>query len=287
MRLKDRLSPYPILDDYSDDYINSSFTAKYELTLQFKEIYGKIQFQLHNKEIQDLIKDKKAEFLVHIECSYTCYRKKFSSFENEIEFKLKSVDLAQTIEIRTFVVLVKDVTGFASSDFHPDYLGQIFNLQAHQIIAIGTAKDFKINKDDKDLESFPSILKIVKITDKRKESLSVDTDEDNYILIGLSEEIYELYANLGKNLYKATAFSLILLPAMMIVLERMYRYKEDEDFNSKHWVQVMQYILEKNKVSLDKISIENDTLLTLSQSIFADPIGRSFQELESCSERME
>ena len=38
MRVKSRLSPYPILDNYGDDYVNSSFDAEYEMTTQFSEI---------------------------------------------------------------------------------------------------------------------------------------------------------------------------------------------------------------------------------------------------------
>ena len=104
MRVKSRLSPYPILDNYGDDYVNSSFDAEYEMTTQFSEIYAKIRFHLENKEIEELIKNEKAQYLVHVECPSTCFRMKFSSTENEIEFKLSSVNLAKILEIRTFIV---------------------------------------------------------------------------------------------------------------------------------------------------------------------------------------
>ena len=129
------------------------------------------------------------------------------------------------------------------------------------------------------------LIQIMKTSDK-KGSLTVNTDSDNYIMVGLSEDVYELYARLGKNTYKSTAFSLVLLPALMIVLQRMHANKDDEDYKSRHWFQVINSILENNKQKLDDITIENDTLLMVCQSIFADPISRSFKELDSCSERM-
>lgn len=285
MRVKSRLSPYLILDNYGDDYVNSSFDAEYEMTTQFSEIYAKIRFHLENKEIEELIKNEKAQYLVHVECPSTCFRMKFSSTENEIEFKLSSVNLAKILEIRTFIVLTQDIKNFKSVDFHPDYLGETFNLFKHQIIAIGIGKNYILNKDDRDLESLPSVIQIMKTSDK-KGSLTVNTDSDNYIMVGLSEDVYELYARLGKNTYKSTAFSLVLLPALMIVLQRMHANKDDEDYKSRHWFQVINSILENNKQKLDDITIENDTLLMVCQSIFADPISRSFKELDSCSERM-
>lgn len=286
MRIKNRLSPYPILNNYGDDYVQSSFNAEYEVTTQFTEVYGKITFDLDNSEILALISAGCAEYLVHIECPSTCYRTKISSTDTEIEFKLSSVNLAKVIEIRTFIVLTKDVDSFTSEKFHPDYAGQKFNLSKHQIIGIGTAKNYNVYKDERDLESLPSVLQIVKMKDKKKGSFSVDTDNDNHIMIGLVDEVYDLYANLGKTTFKSTSFSLILLPALVIVLQRMHENRDDEDFKSRHWFQVINTMLENNNYRLEDVKIENDSLLTVCQSIFADPVNRSFIELESCSERM-
>ena len=59
MRVKNRLSPYPILNDFGDDYIDSSFEVRYEVNTQFTEIYGKLIFELKNDEIKKLIDEKK------------------------------------------------------------------------------------------------------------------------------------------------------------------------------------------------------------------------------------
>ena len=120
MRIKNRLSPYPILDDYGDDYINSSFSAKYDVKTQFTEVNGKIVFHLQNREIESLIQMKKAEYLVHIECPSTSYRCKISSAEPEVEFNINSEYLSKMIEIRTFIVLTQNINGFTSERFHPD-----------------------------------------------------------------------------------------------------------------------------------------------------------------------
>lgn len=286
MRIKNRLSPYPILDNFGDDYVNSSFSVEYDVKTQFTEVYGKLTFELKNKEIQNLIDNGKAVYSAHIECPVTCYRTVKNSNEMEIEFKLNASDVSKVIEIRTFVVLTEDVEGFVSESFHPDYMNQKFNLSAHQILAIGTAKNYNIQKDDRDLDSLPSILQIIKLKDKKKGTLSVNTDNDAHIIIGLSEDIYELYARLGKNAFKASAFSLVLLPALIIVIQRMCINKDDESINSMHWFKVIENMLETNDYRLDDLSVENDSLLTICQSIFSDPIARSFKELDARSERM-
>lgn len=121
MRIKNRLSPYPILNNFGDDYINSSFTVEYDVSTQFTEIYGKLVFDLKNDDIKKLINDKKAAYSVHIECPVTCYRKVLLSEEEEIEFKINAASVSKKIEIRTFIVMTNSIKGFESENFHPDY----------------------------------------------------------------------------------------------------------------------------------------------------------------------
>ncbi len=286
MRIKDRLSPYPILDNRGDDYIDSSFIVEYEVGTQFTEVKGKLKFNLDNEDIQRLIDEDVAEFTAHIECPSTCYREVESTTGNEIEFSIDSTMLAKTIEIRTFIVLKKAVSNFYSSKFHPDYEGQQFELMPHQIIAIGTAMDYNIEKDERDLDELPSVIQVKKMSDKSKGTMTVNTDSDERIIIGLYEETYELYARLGKTTFRTTAFSLVLLPAMIIIIQRMCDGIDDDDMNTRHWYQVIRTLLEKNGYQLEHISSDNDSLLKVCQAVFADPVARSFKELEASSERM-
>ncbi len=288
MRIKDRLTPYPILDNQGDDYVDSSFDVEYDVRTQFTEVKGKLRFKLKNDDIQRLIDNGSAKFTAHIECPSTCYREIESTFDDEIEFCIDSAKLAKKIEIRTFVVLDKAIDSFNSSKFHPDYEGQSFSLMPHQIIAIGTAVDYSIAKDESDLEELPSVIQIKKLIDKAKGTMTVNTDGDERIIIGLHEEAYELYARLGRTTYRASAFSLVLMPAMIIILQRMHKEIKDGDgeMRNRHWFQVINSLLETNGFNLAKISCDNDSLLKVCQAIFSDPIGRSFKELNSCSERM-
>ena len=90
MRIKNRLSPYPILDNFGDDYVDSSFNVEYEVNSQFTEIYGKLIFEINNDEIKQLIVEHKAVYTVHIESPVTCFRRVLSSDDTEIEFRVNA-----------------------------------------------------------------------------------------------------------------------------------------------------------------------------------------------------
>lgn len=286
MRIKNRLSPYPILDNYGDDYVDSYLNAEFDIRTQFSEVYGKIEFDLENDEIKELIKQEKAAYTVHIECPSTCFRKVVSSYEPEVEFRFDTNIIATVIEIRTFIILTEDIYGYSSKKFHPDYQGETFDLSKHQMIAIGPAEDHDVKKDDRDLDSLPSIIRIVKLDDKKKGSLSVNTDNDDCVIVGLDKESFELYAQLGKSAFKSTIFSMVLLPALMVIVQRMYMNKDNDDITSLHWYQVIENLLKNNGFSIENINVENDSLLTVCQAIFADPIAKGFKELEKWSERI-
>ena len=53
-----------------------------------------------------------------------------------------------------------------------------------------------------------------------------------------------------------------------------------------HWFKVIENLLNNNGIYLDDVSIDNDSLLSTCQKIFANPIDRSFKELEGWSERV-
>lgn len=286
MRIKNKLAPYPILKIDGEDYLNSSFDVEYDVESRFSEIYGRVKFKLVNDAIENLISNQRAQYVIHIECPSTCYRTILTSYEENVDFVIDAKQIAKTIEIRTFIVLTEDVHGFTSDDFHPYFQGQLFDLANHQILAIGTAKDYNISKDDSEIGNLPSIFKIAQLDDQSKNSLTINTDSDTHITIGLSPRVFALYSKLGRHIFKNTALSVVLLPAIMVVLQRMHESREDESITSMHWYQVIDNILERHGYDIANIDISNDTLLSICQSIFADPILRSFEELEKLSERI-
>lgn len=85
MDIRHRLYPYPVLSDMTNDYVNSSFGMQLEVSQGMKEICLSIALQLDNKEIEQLIDEGEAEYVIHIECSYTSYRTVIKTDESEIQ----------------------------------------------------------------------------------------------------------------------------------------------------------------------------------------------------------
>ena len=82
MKVKNKLTPYPILFSYNDNYSDSSFVAGINANCKFGEVYLTIDFKLNNNGLQKLIESNKACFTAHIECPSTSFRIKLESYDN-------------------------------------------------------------------------------------------------------------------------------------------------------------------------------------------------------------
>ena len=86
MDIRYRLYPHPVLWDKNDDYKNSSFDCDIELTRDVKCFELNLKFSLKNDELKTLIKEGKAEYILHIESPSSSYRLvKTSSIDKPVE----------------------------------------------------------------------------------------------------------------------------------------------------------------------------------------------------------
>lgn len=74
MDIRYKLYPYPVLSNYSDDYINSSFDSAIEVKREGYNIVISVVSEIKNSELEALIKEGKAAFVYHLECAQTGYR---------------------------------------------------------------------------------------------------------------------------------------------------------------------------------------------------------------------
>lgn len=284
MRVKNRLSPYPILFDYRDDYIQSSFRADISAEQRFNDIVINVTFHLKDETIQQLLYRGQAQYLLHIECPAMSLRQQYSTDEDQISIPLPMDSVREKLEICTFITANGIISQYSNPNFHSDYQGMSFNLSKGQLLAIGTSKQYDIETDGDPMVSLPSIIKVTKITSKTKGTITVNTDDNDHIYVGLCEDAFHLYNLLGKHTYVKTVMSLVLLPAMIIVLDRM---REDPDsYKETRWYAVIDELLERNGYSVDQLCLEDgdNSVLSIAQAIFANPVQSSLHELEILAE---
>lgn len=284
MKPKSRLTPYPILADYNDDYIEGSFSATIESFAFFGKLQVNVDFNLDNPELLELVDRGLARYTVQVECPQTSYRREISDISTAITFTIDEDELMGSLEICAFLVARNLITSFSSNSLNGDYRGLSFDFEKGNILAIGSAALVKIVKDENDLEQLPSIIKVFRNTEENADALCVNTDDSDHILIGISDGLYQDYCHLGQGAMRQTVFALVVFPALMVVLTRMSQAAEGDA--DKRWFKTIESLLERNGLSLDDLTIQNkrSSVLSVAQKLFKDPISRSLVEIKEFTE---
>lgn len=277
MNIKNKLTPYPILSNNNDNYMESSFYTCVDVSWQFHEIVIDFQAVLKNQEIEELLENKKAEYAVHVECPVTSFRRIYHLSNPKEKIHLSDCDVKSKVQISPFVVALTDIPHFSSHDFHADYSGINFSLEKGNILAMDVTAEYQIEMDDEP-QTMQSIIKLEASKDDKQEYMDVDCDSD-YILIRLPKAEHEIYCNYARSSYKTTLLSQVILPALVIALQRIQHdtlVGDADDFSSK-WEKVLDVILKQNKINIED---KNLSMFLVAQQIFQNPIIRSLREIQ-------
>lgn len=276
MRPSNGLSPYPILAPYRDDYQKSHIATNINVHMTNEKLTLRIDFELDDVVLLDLIDANMAQYAVHVECGSTSYRRVFRSVNSHFEAEIHSEQLANEFDVSTFIVAIRDLVNYKNTAFHPDYSEQAFEVYRGNILAIGDCVNITIDDDDNGLP--PSLIKIAQGSERQESGIQINTDGDKYIVVSLQPSLYNLYLQMGDGVYGDTVFSLILLPVLADILSQMAQDQSNED---KYWFQSIERILEASDITLTDIAEGSSQYspLVVAQRIFDEPVLRSLKSL--------
>lgn len=280
MVIRPRYHPYPVLAPYTDDYIDSTFEmTNLDYGRSFHDILIKIDLLNTNDELHNLVKSGKAEYIVHVECPRTSYRKTFSSVSLKQEIKVSEKNLNGKVEICCFIVSLVDNPSFRNVSFHPDYEGISFSVEAGNYLAISNHGDIFIEKDTDDLAEVSSIVRIVSVADNKEVVYTLDTDK---IKILLPAADYRNYISATHGL-KRVLHAMIVYPAITYAFEELAKEssRDYERYQDNTWFQSLRLQLEKMGISLNasfSFELENEPH-RLAQKLLDFPIHEALNEL--------
>lgn len=280
MEIKYKLYPYPVLWNKNDDYkMPSEFSAEIKTEENFKNTKLKIKFFLKDKEIEKLIRENKAEYVVHIEGTRTYFRDFISIRETEITYDLKDRDILGKLEINFFILAKQDIRGYRNDNFNEDYSSEAFNLKKGNIIAIADGYRFDIEKNDDELGKISSIFSICKKETVEQTGMTVDMSYEK-IRIGLNITDYVNYSQLSQNPNKVDSVnSIIIFPALIYIFEQLKKDFTETDYTEYKWFRALENIFKKNGQELNKELLENEISIDLAQRVLNYPIERAFNSL--------
>ncbi|GGA80152.1 hypothetical protein [Ornithinibacillus halotolerans] len=267
--------PYPVLFMNNDDYLNSSFNSSIEVQESFGEVRIQVRFELDNDGINSLIEDKRATYLVHIECGQTSYRNAFSSFNKILDIAIPSELLRGKVEIHSFITANERIEDYTNDKLNEWYADSLITFEKGNILAIGEAIETTLYEDNTELLNLPSIVKVIK--SHRNEFMEVEIQSDT-ITVALPTYEYNQYATNAKSRLKQTILSNVILPSLVYVFSKINDNRDD--LAEYTWYQVLEKIFDENNLRIEDVGTDALSSLKAAQMVLRKPLKASFEEIE-------
>ena len=284
MEIKYKLYPYPVLSSYSDDYTAGSFDVSIDVVRDGYDLRVNFLTMLNCDSLQDCISQGTAKFVYHLECAQTGFRTVVQTDKVNHVYTLSNKVVNGKLQICSFIVATDDLKGYASSDFHEDYQGGTFDIEAGCVLAVGKMVKVDISKDTDDLANTPSIFNIIKNSDESCKQLLVDMSQRKIIIKLPLSDFYSYKVLSSTPSTFSILNSLTVLPALVYVLEELkgLSIQDRSESSDTLWYKVLSNtLLTQFDCNIESEEFNNQNCLVLAQKLINNPVADSFTFLTS------
>ncbi len=282
MDIRIKCYPYPVLAYYSDDYISSSFDAAINVEHAGYDVKISFEAALNCNGLSELISNGKAQYIYHLECSQTGYRDVVTGNKTIVIDRKR---ICGELHICPFIVAVTNIDGYSSKDFHEDYAGLSFDIEAGCVLAVGKQTNVYIDKDIEDFSETPSIFSVICNSDETVKEMLVDYSDTHKIIIQLPMLDWYTY----KQLYRipatqAVVNAIVVVPALSYVLSFISKIniQDRQDLQSNSWYRALKKVLnDKFSCDIESETFADENTLVLAQKLIDYPGCEAFRALSS------
>ena len=251
---------YPVLRCSNDDYVRGKFQTSIRLNSVNKDdktVRIDCHFKIGIKEIENLILDHKASYIIVIDCRDTFHRECFKTTNAEETFYCKASFFSRKLSIESYVIADEEISDFECSHINEDFGIGPFNFEKGSILAQHMTENYFIFNEK--FQSLQSLIKLSPAEDLAMGEWHFDVYTDRPEIFALPKQ-----CKIFKDMSKSILLNIMLVP---IVSEMIKILKEGEDLEYL-WVQIIQDGFEKKNISLDDF---NDDSFRLAQHFLSLP----------------
>lgn len=284
MEIKYKLYPYPVLSSYSNDYRTGIFDVVIDIVRDGYDLRIDFLTTLICQSLQECINQGSAKFVYHLECAQTGFRTIVQTDKVSEVYTLLSKTVNGKLQICPFIVATNDIHAYTSPDFHEDYQGITFDIEAGCVMAVGKMVTVDISKDIDDLANTPSIFTIIKNPDANCKQMLVDMSHRKIVIKLPLGDFYSYKALSSTPLAQPILNSLTVVPALVYVLEELksLSFQERSENSDTLWYKVLsKALLTQFDCDIESEEFNNQNCLVLAQKLINNPVTDAFTFLTS------
>lgn len=266
---------YPVLGNGDD--VAGDFKISAEMNFDKNETRIIVDFILQNDYIAELIRAKRAKFLLEVQCPSIFLNETYVSEDSHREIVIDSSRIKNRIVCFPYIVATDYIDSYSPPEVSDIYksMNTSFEVTPGDIIAIGGVASAIVDLDFDPLTSrVSSFIKIRKIKSSEKD-IRVDYNSDN-IEILMPEPIFEHFSYISNNSrFKNLIHSSVVLPVLVDALHNMV--SGDEMYGI--WKDKLEALCRSRGIE----DIDGNELL-IAQSLLKSPIHRTMSSLDQVDE---
>lgn len=276
MQIKNKLFPYPILDNYKSNstFKNSNYKIDYEIEEDNEIItFKNAKIVTDNQTITNLINNNKAKACLIVECPDTIYREAYSIGLEPRDILIKKNNIIGNVAISGFIYANDIIENYNDIDFVDEYKDYSFEIEKFDVMAIDNGEILKIDLDEKIDKKISSIFSIIK-DEKSTESMEINFDR-NRIQIYIPSKEFSIYDRLKNNdNFNNIFFSIFAIPALTQALIEIKNKLcnggytlEDIEFEYNWFISIEKAYKKINGIELNDTILLNDDINRIAQSL--------------------
>jgi hypothetical protein len=272
MKVNHYLYPHPVLG-IGEDYQEVPETT---FKISYDEVTGMLSFQFEvvglSSDFKDLLIGNQMALICEVNCSYTLYRKVFSTFEEILIFEISEDELKDKVALQLMLLAVVDIENFYSNNFSPDLQFQPFQIEKGDILGILNTTSIDIDAAELAISDF------VKISENTVDEYTRYELDQNALTIKLPPIQLQSLQLLKNNInFENTLISTIIIPALIHALHYLSE-ENDELYGGKAWFRALK---EKSEAIIGQpYPSDPGDITVLIDRILEKPNERLFKELE-------
>lgn len=279
MEIRNRLFPYPVLCEDTDDYVSGEFYVDAKLVEQgLNDILVQFDMHLDNPGLQSLINTGKAEFVIHMECSSTAFRTVIRTFSNTEKYRIMNSRVNGDINLLGMIVSKEKIGHYSNLALNEDYDDITLTLDKASILAYHNMDPIHIAKNYEELaerDSIFSVVKQVRMDQNEHNTIKFSLDTDR-IKILVDDDLYTSYITYkGNGAMQPLMSSILVMPALTFMME-VLRSEGIDDYASCYWfIKMEKYYSLHGKNFVDDVIYGEDMISEIVQEMLQLPIGKT------------
>lgn len=289
MDIRRRIYPYPVLAYYkpNEDYKTGSFSVDIKEAIDGYQPKLVFDAALTEPGLASLVNAGLAKYAYHLECVSTCYRDVILTDQKHKVVKLSSGDVRGRLDICPFVIAVKDIPKYKNPNFHQDYEGMEFNIEAGSVLAVGVQARSNIDPEMDDFRDMSSIFSVIKNPDDSVSEMVIELNQPKILIMVTREDKIRFDAIKKTFAYNAVIDALAGIPALTYAIRYIQSATPEQrnNLSQKIWYNSIKKRLKKVlKIDIDEGGLDGEDPLVIAQKLLNEPFTEAMKTLVSAGE---